>query len=89
MEGSVPFAISQAMYGKIELEKGKVLQENFHDYPVMRHDINPEVHVRIINNTYPPAGVGEPAIPIIVPAYINAYAKATSKRVYSLPTEEV
>jgi isoquinoline 1-oxidoreductase beta subunit len=45
----------------------------------------PEVDVHIIKSDRNPAGVGEPGVPVIAPAIINAIFNATGKRYYSLP----
>ncbi len=85
MEGSAIFGISFAYYGKITAENGAIKQSNFHDYQMLRMDNAPEVHVEIIKSNDKPAGVGEPGVPVVAPAIINAIYNATGKRYYSLP----
>jgi len=45
----------------------------------------PKINVEIIESTAKPTGVGEPGVPVIAPAIINAIFNATGKRYYSLP----
>lgn len=85
MEGSAIFALSLSLYGKIDLDKGAVVQSNFHDFQLVRHHESPRVHVDIINNHEEPGGAGEPGVPAVVPALINAIYLATNKRYTELP----
>ena len=85
MEGAVVFALSMAFFGEITVENGAVQQSNFHDYPMLRIDQMPRVNVEILDSDAPPSGVGEPGVPPIAPALVNAIAKLTGKRVYDLP----
>lgn len=85
MEGSAIFAMSLSLYGKIDLEKGAVVQSNFHDFQLVRHHESPKVYVDIINNQEGPGGAGEPGVPAVVPALINAIYLATKKRYTDLP----
>ena len=88
MEGSAVFAMSFAYYGKITAKNGAVEQSNFHDYKLLRINEAPKVHVEIVESNERPTGVGEPGVPVIAPAIINAIYKATGKRYYSLPLSD-
>ncbi len=85
MQGAAVFGMSLAYYGKITTKDGAVEQSNYHDYQMLRMNHAPEVHVEIIKNNDKPTGVGEPGVPPIAPAIINAIYNATGKRYYSLP----
>lgn len=85
MEGSAIFAMSLALYGKIDLEEGAVVQSNFHDFMMVRHNESPNIYVDIINSKQSPGGCGEPGVPAVVPAIINAIYKATGVRHLELP----
>ena len=87
IEGSVIFGLSAALYGEITIEKGVVQQSNFHDYPLLRSNEAPTVHVTVIPSTEPPGGVGEPAVPLVAPALANAIFAATGKRLRKLPLD--
>ncbi|HZW12507.1 MAG TPA: xanthine dehydrogenase family protein molybdopterin-binding subunit [Noviherbaspirillum sp.] len=85
MESSVIFGLSAALFGEVTLKDGKVQQQNFHDYPVLRMSQVPVVDTVIIKNAEPPEGVGEPGTPPIAPAVANAVFTLTGKRLRSLP----
>lgn len=85
IEGSVVFGLSLALYGKIDQDQGRILQSNFHDYPILRNNEMPEVHVEMIDNGESPTGLGEPGVPPVAPALTNAIYQLTGKRVRDLP----
>ncbi|OEJ99022.1 twin-arginine translocation pathway signal protein [Flavivirga aquatica] len=88
MQGSVIFGMSLAFYGKITAKDGAIEQSNFHDYQMIRMPNAPEIHVDIIKSNNKPTGVGEPGVPVIAPALVNAIFKATGKRYRSLPLSD-
>lgn len=85
MEGCIVFGLSAALYGEITFEKGKVKQGNFNTYKMLRMNEMPEVDVHIMDSTEKMGGVGEPGVPPVAPAVINALFMITGKRVRSLP----
>jgi isoquinoline 1-oxidoreductase beta subunit len=85
LQGAAVFGMSVCFYGKITAKEGKIQQTNFDDYPVLRMDELPEVTVDIIENHERPTGIGEPGVPVIAPAIINAVYAATGKRYHNLP----
>ncbi len=85
MESGVIFGLSAALFGEITIADGKVEQQNFHDYPVLRMDRAPTVETVIIGSAEPPEGVGEPGTPPIAPAVANAVFQLTGTRLRSLP----
>jgi isoquinoline 1-oxidoreductase beta subunit len=88
-EGAAVFGTSLAMMGEITAAGGKIVQSNFHNYPVARMDEAPfETHVHIVSSDAPPAGVGEPGVPPIAPAICNAIFAATGKRIRELPVKK-
>jgi isoquinoline 1-oxidoreductase beta subunit len=88
MQGAAIFGMSLAFYGKITAENGIISQENFNDYPMIRMSEAPPVDVEIIDSEEKPTGVGEPGVPPVAPAIINAIFKATGKRYYNLPLSD-
>jgi isoquinoline 1-oxidoreductase beta subunit len=92
MEGGAIMGLSLALLGEITFEKGRVKQNNFYDYEVLRHNASPRViRTHLVNDDHalPPGGVGEPPVPPVAPALCNAIFAATGKRVRSLPVRSV
>lgn len=88
MEGSAVFGMSLAFYGKITAKDGAIEQGNYDDYKMVRMYQAPEIHVDIVESTEAPSGVGEPGVPVIAPAIVNAIAKITGKYYHNLPLED-
>ena len=85
-EGASVFGAGIALMGEITAAGGAIQQSNFHDYPVARINEAPiETRVHLIQSDAPPAGVGEPGVPPMLPAICNAVFAATGKRIRDLP----
>jgi isoquinoline 1-oxidoreductase beta subunit len=85
MEGGIGFGLGAVLYGAITLKDGRVEQNNFNDYRVLRMNEMPKVEVHIVPSTLPPTGVGEPGVAPVGPAVANAIFAATGKRIHVLP----
>jgi isoquinoline 1-oxidoreductase beta subunit len=85
VEGSIVWGLTAALYGAITIDKGRVQQSNFHDYPMLRINEMPVVEVHIIPSNAPAGGVGEPGVPPLAPAVCNAVYAGTGKRIRKLP----
>lgn len=86
MEGGIAFGLTAALKAGITIENGRVLQSNFHDYPLLEINEMPEVEVHILESERSnPVGVGEMGVPPIAPAMFNAIFNATGIRVRELP----
>lgn len=85
MESGILYGLTAALYGEITVDKGAVVQRNFHDYPMVRMDEAPRIEVHIINSGAAMGGGGEPGTPGIAPALANAIFDATGYRVRELP----
>src|SRR5690606_31678565 len=85
IEGGVLFGLSAALYNEITIRDGRVVQSNFHDYPMALLADAPSIAVEFIESDAPMGGLGEPGVPPIAPAVANAVFAATGKRLRSLP----
>jgi isoquinoline 1-oxidoreductase beta subunit len=85
MEGGIGFGLGAVLYSAITLKDGRVEQDNFNGYRVLRMNEMPKVEVHIVPSTEPPTGVGEPGVAPVGPALANAIFAATGKRHYVLP----
>ena len=90
-QAGVSFGLSQLMAkGAITLKNGIVEQRNFDGYvPPYIVDAPVAVDVHIVPSTEAPTGCGEPPVPVISPAVVNALARLTGKRYRTLPLANV
>ncbi len=84
-QGGILDGLGAALHQAITVEGGRVVQENFDTFGLLRMSEAPpvEVHFRITDN--PPTGLGEPPLPPVLPALCNALFAATGKRIRKLP----
>jgi isoquinoline 1-oxidoreductase beta subunit len=85
MEGGIGFGLGAVLHGAITLKGGRVEQDNFNSYRVLRINEMPKVEVHIVPSAEAPTGVGEPGVAPIGPAVANAIFAATGTRVHRLP----
>ncbi len=85
MESGIGYGLNAALFQEIELEEGRVVQSNFHDYRPLRIHEMPRVEVHVVPSNADPTGVGEPGVPPIAPAVANAWFALTGKPVRRLP----
>jgi isoquinoline 1-oxidoreductase beta subunit len=85
VEGSFVYGLSAALYGECTVAAGRIEQENFDTYPVMRMAEMPAVEAILMPSGGFWGGVGEPTIAVAAPAVLNAIFAATGKRVRQLP----
>ena len=91
MEGACIMGLGNAMLSEITYKDGRVEQDNFHQYEVLRMRMAPKaIHVHLVPGDYskPLGGVGEPGVPPIAPAVCNAIYEATGKRIRTLPIRD-
>jgi isoquinoline 1-oxidoreductase beta subunit len=85
VQSSVVYGLTAALRGAITIDHGRVQQNNFHDYPMMRINEMPVVEVLMVASEGAPTGAGEFAVPPVAPALCNAIFAATGKRIRRLP----
>lgn len=85
VEGATLFGLGQALGQEITIDRGGVVQGNFNDFPLLRMNQAPTVDVHFHKTEGPPTGLGEPALPPVLPALANAIFAATGKRLRHMP----
>jgi isoquinoline 1-oxidoreductase beta subunit len=84
-QGAAIDGLSAALGQEITIERGRTVQSNFHDFELLRMPQAPPVEVDFVETEFPPTGLGEPALPPVIPALCNAIFAAIGKRVRVLP----
>jgi isoquinoline 1-oxidoreductase beta subunit len=87
VEGSIIDGLGQATALAVEIEAGAVTNSNFHEYTLPRIAFTPKIDVEFVKSNVAPTGLGEPALPPVIPALTNALFKLTGKRVRKLPID--
>jgi len=87
ISSGIIYGLSATLKSKITIKNGRVNQNNFDDFEVIRMNEAPKIHVYMVDNDKSPKGVGEPGLPPIAPAVVNAVYAATGKRIRTLPIQ--
>ena len=87
LQGGLIFGITAALYGEITIANGRVQQNNFNDYRMLRIDQTPAIEVHLIKSGEAPGGIGETGTTAAPPAIVNAIFAATGVRLRRLPID--
>ena len=85
VEGSVAYGLSATFYGECTVKDGRLVETNFHNYPILKLADMPHVDTVIVPTFDFWGGVGEPTICVVAPSVMNAIFAATGKMPRSLP----
>jgi isoquinoline 1-oxidoreductase subunit beta len=87
LQGGLTFGLTAALYGNIDIDRGRVRQSNFHDYRMLRINEMPQIEVHLIQSGEAPGGIGETGTTAAPPALGNALFAATGIRLRQLPID--
>ncbi|MDH6665267.1 UNVERIFIED_ORG: isoquinoline 1-oxidoreductase beta subunit [Methylorubrum zatmanii] len=85
VESAAALGLSSTLLEQVVYENGQRQARNFDTYPILDRTRMPRVHVAIVESGAPMGGIGEPGLPGVPPAVVNAVAVLTGQRVRSLP----
>jgi isoquinoline 1-oxidoreductase beta subunit len=85
VQGGVIDGLSELMTQEITLDKGRVVQSNYHQHQLLRMSKTPQIDVHFVKTEHDPTGLGEPSLPPVIPAVTNAIFAATGQRIRMIP----
>jgi isoquinoline 1-oxidoreductase beta subunit len=86
--GSFVYGLTGLFLGGCTVKDGRIEQENFDSYDMMRIKEMPKVETIVMPSGGFWGGVGEPTICVAAPAVLNAIAAATGKRYRTFPLKD-
>ena len=84
VEGGIAFGLS-ALFTQITWKDGRTVETGFHDFPLLRLGDMPTIETIVVASAEAPSGMGEPPVPLAIPAVLNAVFAATGKRIRRVP----
>ena len=87
-ESNVVYGLGAVLYQEINVKDGRVVESNFHDFPLPRIGEMPSVETVLVPSGGFWGGHGEPAILPLAPAVCNAISRALGRRIRSLPLKQ-
>jgi isoquinoline 1-oxidoreductase beta subunit len=85
LRSGINFGLSAALFGRVDIDDGRVVQTNFDSYPVLTLANAPTISVAIVDSGAEIGGVGEIGTPAVAPAVGNAIFAATGRRLRATP----
>ncbi len=85
VEGAIQMGLSAALHEQILLDKGAVTSRNFDSYRLLDIAHSPTTYIELILSDATPGGIGEPAVPPVAPALVNAWRLRSGENIASLP----
>lgn len=85
VEGAIIDGLAAALYQKIDIRNGQVVQSNYHDYKMLAITQTPEIDIHLVESEDQPQGIGETGYPPMMPATVSAIYDATGRRTRDLP----
>ena len=89
IEGSFAYGLSALLHGEMTVKNGRMEQENFDTYEVLKMAEMPPVESYPVPSGGFWGGVGEPTIFVAAPAVLNAIFAATGKRLRDVPLKNL
>jgi isoquinoline 1-oxidoreductase beta subunit len=85
VEGGIVFGLGAALFGRISIREGRVVEDNFGAFRIASLSDTPEIQVAFIDSGSTMGGIGEVGVPCVAPAVCNAVFAATGVRLRNLP----
>lgn len=85
VESAAALGLSSTLVEQMVYRDGIREMNNYDTYPILTRNMMPAVHVRIVESGAPMGGIGEPGVPGVPPAVVNAVAALSKQRIRSLP----
>jgi isoquinoline 1-oxidoreductase beta subunit len=88
VESAIIYGLTATLKSQITIQDGRASESNFNKFTTLSVKETPRIEVHIVPSNLAPTGIGEPALPPVAPALMNAIFVATGKRVRRLPLQQ-